>query len=94
VGRANLDTTKNDLKNTDLNTALFVVGNGKADDGTSFDTNATEYNINIRSTSNTYRSNAFMVLGDGRARVGKAPTADMDVVNLAYLKNYLLDKEW
>lgn len=94
VGRANLDTTKNDLKNTDINTALFVVGNGKADDGTSFDTNATEYNINIRNTSNTYRSNAFMVLGDGRARVGKAPIADMDVVNLAYLKNYLLDKEW
>jgi hypothetical protein len=35
-----------------------------------------------------------MVMKDGRAKVGKAPTGDMDVVNLSYLKNYLLDKEW
>jgi hypothetical protein len=91
VGRANLNwVTGGD---TDVRDALFVVGNGKDDEGTDITFNS-EPVIDSINVSNTYRSNAFMVMKDGRAKVGKAPTGDMDVVNLSYLKKYLLDRAW
>lgn len=69
--------------------AMFIVGNGNVN------ITGVEQTTTTNQTETAYsRRNAFVAYYDGRCAVGAAPTEDMDVVNLAYLKNYLLDKEW
>lgn len=66
--------------------AMFIVGNNSAITGGT--------TIYTDEAVDAARSNAFVSWADGRATIGAAPKNDMDVVNLAYLKDYLLDKEW
>jgi hypothetical protein len=105
IGTNNIIAKGNQLAcgmcNSSSPNAFFVVGNGSYKTANDYnklsDTEKARYTAETAPDGNTIyviRNNAFVVQSDGRATVGKAPIEDMDVVNLSYLKNYLLDKEW
>lgn len=68
--------------NNETKNDLLVIGNG---------TN----NNNVIKRSNALRlTSSGDIVIKGKVTTGTNPTGDMDVVNLSFLKNYLLDKEW